>query len=88
MSKTMKKVSALLLALLMIVTFMPMTQESVYAAKKKAKKPGKVTGLSVSIIVITPVCRGLRPMQAGFCYKVELSSLTDLKYGLDPHWIV
>ncbi|MBR2547040.1 MAG: hypothetical protein IKF07_02465 [Eubacterium sp.] len=44
MSKTMKKVSALLLALLMIITFMPMTQEAAFAAKK-AKKPGKVTKL-------------------------------------------
>ena len=41
MSKTMKKVSALLLAILMIVTYMPMMQETAYAAKK-AKKPAKV----------------------------------------------
>jgi hypothetical protein len=47
MSKTMKKVSALLLALLMIFSFMPMTQESAYAA---AKKPGKVKNLKVSAV--------------------------------------
>ena len=41
MSKTMKKVSALLLAILMVVTYMPMMQETAYAAKK-AKKPAKV----------------------------------------------
>ena len=46
MSKTMKRVSALLLAMLMIVTFMPMTQEVAFAA---AKKPAKVKGLKVKV---------------------------------------
>ena len=46
MSKTMKKVSALLLAMLMILSFMPMTQEMAYAA---AKKPAKVKGLKVKV---------------------------------------
>jgi phosphoserine phosphatase len=46
MSKTMKKVSALLLAMLMILSFMPMTQEMAYAA---AKKPGKVSKLKVKV---------------------------------------
>ncbi len=46
MSKTMKKVSALLLAMLMILSFMPMTQEMAYAA---AKKPAKVKGLKVTV---------------------------------------
>jgi|GEM_PF-138025 len=47
MSKTMKKVSALLLAFLMIVTYMPMLQEDTFAAK--AKKPAKVKGLKVKV---------------------------------------
>ena len=46
MSKTMKKVSALLLALLMIFSFMPMTQETAFAA---AKKPGKVKSLKIKV---------------------------------------
>ena len=48
MSKTMKRVSALLLAILMIVTYMPMMQETAYAAKK-AKKPAKVKGLKATV---------------------------------------
>ena len=47
MSKTMKRVSALLLAILMIVTYMPMMQETAYAAK--AKKPAKVKGLKATV---------------------------------------
>ena len=45
MNKTMKRVSALLLAVLMIVAYMPLAQESSFAAKKK--KPAKVKGLKV-----------------------------------------
>ena len=37
MSKTMKRVSALLLAVLMIVSFMPMMQDNAYAATKVGK---------------------------------------------------
>ncbi len=47
MSKTMKRVSALLLAILMIVSYMPMMQETAYAAK--AKKPAKVKGLKATV---------------------------------------
>ena len=49
MSKTMKRVSALLLAILMIVSYMPMMQETAYAAKKKAKKPAAVKGLKATV---------------------------------------
>ena len=44
MSKTMKRASALLLAVIMIAVFMPMMQEDAFAA---AKKPGKVAKLKV-----------------------------------------
>ena len=47
MSKTMKRVSALFLAVLMIVSFMPMMQENAYAAK--AKKPAAVKGLKKKV---------------------------------------
>lgn len=55
MSKTLKRVSALVLAIAMIITFMPMMQEDSFAAKK-AKKPAqvkkvkaKVNGTKVSV---------------------------------------
>ena len=47
MSKTMNRVSALFLAVLMIVSFMPMMQENAYAAK--AKKPAAVKGLKKKV---------------------------------------
>jgi soluble P-type ATPase len=49
MNKTMKRVSALLLAVLMVIAYMPLAQENSFAKKKKAKKPAKVKIAKASV---------------------------------------